>query len=76
MANADNIQMSAHARRRARRWAITEQELSEALGNRESERLGDQPGRLVVGITSIGWRLKIVVAVDDQKYVVTCAAQG
>ena len=69
--------MSAHARRRARRWAITEQELSEALGNRESERLGDQPGRLVVmGITSVGRRLKIVVAVDDQKYVITCAAQG
>lgn len=66
------LRLSAHARRRARRWSLTAEEVDEALTNRELERPGDQPGRLVVmGVTSAGRRLKVVVPVDDQWFVIT-----
>ena len=52
------LRLSAHARRRARRWSLTAEEVDEALTNRELERPGDQPGRLVV-------------PVDDQWFVIT-----
>ena len=72
-----SIRLSSHGRRRAKRWKIAAEEIAEALLNRESERAGEQPGRLVVmGITSTGRRLKIVVPADDQHFIITCAAQG
>jgi hypothetical protein len=75
--DGSEIRLSAHARRRARRWTITIQELKEALANRESVRLSGQDDRLVImGITAAGRRLKIVVPTSDEAFVVTCAAQG
>ena len=77
MPDGSEIRLSTHARRRARRWNITVEELSEALANRESVRPSEQSDRIVImGITATGRRLKIIVPTSDETFVVTCAAQG
>lgn len=71
------VEFSSHAQRRMRRWHITEQEVIEALADREVTRPSlSVPSRTVVmGFTFGGRRLKVVL-VEDENVVVTVAQQG
>ncbi len=71
------LEFSSHARRRMRRWHITEEEVIEVLADREAARPSlSVPGRTVVmGFTVGGRRLKVVL-VEGENVVVTVAEQG
>lgn len=73
----NDLRYSLHARRQMGRRKITSEEVEEAIELTETAyQSADHPDRLVVlGRTSAGRRLKVVVALTDPQVVVTVAAR-
>lgn len=66
---------SIHALQRLEKRSISRDEVAEVLTRRETviETHGDRPSLTILGRTDAGRRLKVVVAMDDESYVITIA---
>ncbi len=71
------MEFTRHAIRRMRLRGVSKVEVLEALLSRQETRPSDEyPNRsIVIGTTSAGRRLKIILSSDEQT-VITVAAQG